>query len=82
MLKSGTSIRFTLGEIEAAARCGMDLSWVKCREDWVQANIDLIEILAAERFDLLERIAHLAAQYKGIKPPAKLRLVDQYEKAT
>jgi hypothetical protein len=75
MLRTAASIRFTATEIQSAAAHGIDLSWVKTREDWVQANIDLIETLAAERFDLLEKIARCAVERKDLKLPAKLSVV-------
>ncbi len=55
MLTNGDSIRFTASEIEEAKKLGLDLSGVKTRADLVQAEIDLIDVLAEERFDLLEK---------------------------
>ena len=75
MLTCDDAIRFAASEIEEAKKLGLDLDGVKTRADLVQAEIDLINMLAIERFDLLEKIARGVAEIKGVKLPPKLTLV-------
>jgi len=75
VLTCDDAIRFAASEIEEAKKLGLDLDGVKTRADLVQAEIDLINMLAIERFDLLEKIARGVAEIKGVKLPPKLTLV-------
>jgi hypothetical protein len=75
MLKLGKQIRFTEAEVDEARKLGIDLTGVKSEAQYSAAVVRLIETLAKDRPDLLERISTELAKVTGRKPPAKLKVV-------
>ena len=72
MIRSGNSTRFTPREVSELRQVGLDLANVKCQNDLDAELTRWANILADERFDLLERIATEMAKAKGVKLPPKL----------
>jgi hypothetical protein len=75
MLKLGNEIRFTEAEIEEARKLGIDLTDVKSEAQYSAAVVRLVETLANDRPELLERIAKELSRVTGHKLPAKLKVV-------
>ena len=75
MIRLGTSVRFSLREIDEFRQVGLDMGRVKDQQDIEQELSQWVRILADERFDLLEKIALQMAKAKGVKLPAKLSAV-------
>ena len=75
MLKLGKQLRFTECEIESARALGLDLAHVRSEAQYRTAVVRLIETLADERPELLERIAVELAKVTGRSLPAKLKVV-------
>ena len=75
MIRSGNSACFTPTEVEEFRQVGLDLSKVRHQDDIEQEVSRWVDILADERFDLLEKIASEMAKAKGVKLPPKLTAV-------
>lgn len=75
MLKLGKQIRFTEAEVEEARKLGIDLTDVKSEAEFSAAVVCLVQTLAKDRPDLLERISRELAKVTGRKLPAKLKVV-------
>ena len=69
MIRAGDAVRFTRGEVDEFRRVGLDLTGVKRRNDIEQEVSRWAHTLAAERFDLLEKIASEMAKAKVRLPP-------------
>jgi hypothetical protein len=72
MIRSGNSTRFTPHEVSELRQIGLDLANVKCRDDLDAELTRWAQILADERFGLLEQIAGEMAKAKGVQLPPKL----------
>lgn len=75
MLRLGNKIRLTELEVQEARQLGLRLDAVRTHEAYSSAVIALVETLAMERPNLLEKIASALAVETGTKLPAKLKLV-------
>lgn len=75
MLKLGKEVRFTQAEIEEVRKLGIDLTDVKSEAQYSAAVVRLVETLANDRPELLERIAKELSRVTGRKLPAKLKVV-------
>lgn len=67
MIRYGDSIRFTSHELEEYRKIGFDLSDAKNQKKLEQELRRWTELIARERPDLLEKIAHAMAEAKGIR---------------
>ena len=74
MIRLGNSVSFTPHEVSECRQVGLDLAGVKCQNDLDVELIRWTYTLAAERFDLLEKIATEMAKAKGVKLPPKLSI--------
>jgi hypothetical protein len=72
MIESGTLARFTPNEVEEFRQIGLDFSKIRHQDEIEREVSRWANILADERFDLLEKIASAMAKAKGVKLPPKL----------
>lgn len=75
MMKCGAVIRFSAREAQAFREIGLDMSTAKNACDVERQLVRWREILAAERPDLLEKIAVAMADAQGVRLPTKLSAV-------
>ena len=82
MIRLGSSVRFTLQEVDEFRQVGLDMGNVKHQKDIEQELSRWARILADERFNLLEKIAWELAKANGAKLPAKFRVLMQVRRHT
>ena len=75
MLRGGTTLRFTLNEIEEYRSLGLDFEGARTQDDIERALATWAGALADERPDLLDKIVVVMAKAKSVKCPARLTRV-------
>lgn len=75
MIRLGDSVRFAPHEVDELRQVGLDMRNVTHQKDIEQELSRWANILADERFDLLEKIALEMAKAHGAKLPPKLSVV-------
>ena len=75
MIRSGNSACFTSADVEEFRQIGLDFGSVENQDDIEREVNRWANILAGERFDLLEKIASAMAKAKGVELPPKLTAV-------
>jgi len=75
MLRCGAVIRFSAREVREFREIGLDMSTARNACDVERQLVRWTKILAAERPDLLEKIAVAMARAQGVRLPTKLSAV-------
>ena len=75
MLRAGKALRFTPQEVEGFRQVGLDFEGARTQDDIDEALDRWVRTLAADRPDLLDKIAAAMADAVGVQLPPRLSTV-------